>query len=583
MVGQYVRKSERQSWKEEDMVEALNAVKNNQMGWLLASKTFNVPHTTLRRRAKNHRGSGKGYLGGHVPTFDVQLENELVRHVKELEVRFFGLTTLDIRRLAYEIADVKKIPNRFSKEKKMAGWDWLKGFRKRNPSISLRTPEATSSARARAFNKVQIGKYFNNLEKVLDEHKFSPENIFNMDESGLSTVPSRNSKILATKGRKQVGVLTSAERGQHLTIVCCFNAIGTYVPPVLLFPRKNMKYELMDHAPVGALGLAQESGWMTGETFLKYLKHFVKYVKPSVANKVLLLLDGHSSHKNFEALTYAKDNGIVIFCFPPHCTHRVQPLDVCFFGSLMTYYNQELFRWLKSNPGRTVTHFQVGGILKEAYNKAATIENAVKAFSKTGIYPLNKDIFPDWMFQPAEVTNQQENLTATEINEFDNLQPSVSGCSNGKSDDSQPPVSNDIRSQSQNISIQDISPLPVSSVATKNRKPRKGGKYGVLNNTPEIEIAKAAIVEKEAATLRKSARAAKRKLVVVEESEEEIEGFPLEDHEEDDAACLYCNDLYSFSRLNEDWIRCQKCNQWCHSECAGVNKRVKQFTCDVCN
>ncbi|KAF5302319.1 hypothetical protein FQA39_LY10358 [Lamprigera yunnana] len=100
------------------------------MGWLLASKTFNVPHTTLRRRAKNDRGSNKGYLGGHVPTFNAELENELVCHVKELEVRFFGLTTLDIRRLAYEISDVKKIPNKFSKEKKMAGWDWLKGFRK---------------------------------------------------------------------------------------------------------------------------------------------------------------------------------------------------------------------------------------------------------------------------------------------------------------------------------------------------------------------------------------------------------------------------------------------------------------------
>lgn len=583
MVGKYVRKSERQCWKEENMVEALKAVKNNQMGWLLASKTFNVPHTTLRRRAKNDRGAKKGYLGGHVPTFDTELENELVRHVKELEVRFFGLTTLDIRRLAYEIANVKKIPNNFSKEKKMAGWDWLKGFRKRNPSISLRTPEATSIARARAFNKVQIGKYFDRLEAVTDEHKFSPDNIYNMDESGLSTVPSRNSKILATKGRKQVGVLTSAERGQHLTVVCCLNAIGTYVPPVLLFPRKNMKNELMDHAPVGALGLAQESGWMTGESFLKYLKHFVKYVKPCVTNKVLLLLDGHSSHKNFEALTYAKDNGIVIFCFPPHCTHRVQPLDVCFFGPLMTYYNQELYRWLKTNPGRTVTHFQVGGILKAAYNKAATVENAVNAFSKTGIYPLNKDIFPDWMFQPAEVTNQQEHLVATDINKFYNSQPSVSGCSNANADDSQPSMtSNDISSQSPNISIQDISSLPVCCAATKNRKPRNGGKYGVLNSTPEVEIAKAAIVEKEAATLRKSARAAKKRLVIVEENEEETEGFPVDDHEEDDAACLYCNELYSFSRSNEHWILCQKCNQWCHCECAGVSRRVKQFTCDIC-
>ncbi|KAK4876016.1 hypothetical protein RN001_012438 [Aquatica leii] len=155
------------------------------------------------------------------------------------------------------------------------------------------------------------------------------------------------------------------------------------------------------------------------------------------------------------------------------------------------------------------------------------------------------------MFQPAQVTDQQEN-----VKEFYNTQPSVSGYPNDKVDDFQPSVSvsNDISSRSPNISIEDISPLPVSSVATKNRKPRKGGKYGVLNSTPEIEIAKEIIAEKEAATLRKSAREAKRKLVI-EESEEEIESVSVDDDEEDDPACLYCNGLYRLSRAHEDWIR----------------------------
>ncbi|KAF5293464.1 hypothetical protein FQA39_LY02949 [Lamprigera yunnana] len=116
----------------------------------------------------------------------------------------------------------------------------------------------------------------------------------------------------------------------------------------------------------------------------------------------------------------------------------------------------------------------------------------------------------------------------------------VSGYPNDKVDETQPSVSvsNDISSRSPNISIEDISLLPVSSVVTKNRKPRKGGKHGILNNTPEIEIAKAIIAEKEAETLRKSAREAKRKLVI-EESEEGIEDVSVEDDEEDDPACLY--------------------------------------------
>lgn len=43
-------------------------------------------------------------------------------------------------------------------QKKLAGKDWVKGFRKRHPEITLRSPEATSSARAQAFNRYLIKK-----------------------------------------------------------------------------------------------------------------------------------------------------------------------------------------------------------------------------------------------------------------------------------------------------------------------------------------------------------------------------------------------------------------------------------------
>lgn len=83
---------------------------------------------------------------------------------------FFGLTTDDVRKLAFQIAEAKQIPHRVSTETKMDGWTWLNGFRQRNPTISLRSPKSTSAARARAFNKVQIDKYFQMLSGVLVQH-----------------------------------------------------------------------------------------------------------------------------------------------------------------------------------------------------------------------------------------------------------------------------------------------------------------------------------------------------------------------------------------------------------------------------
>ncbi|KAH1022188.1 hypothetical protein HUJ04_011620 [Dendroctonus ponderosae] len=72
-----------------------------------------------------------------------------------------------------------------------------------------------------------------------------------MDESGLTTVQKKSQKVYAAKGRKQVGALSSAERGQHVTIVCAMNAIGTYVPPALIFPRQRMTDQLMNDSLIG--------------------------------------------------------------------------------------------------------------------------------------------------------------------------------------------------------------------------------------------------------------------------------------------------------------------------------------------
>lgn len=147
------------------------------------------------------------------------------------------------------------------------------------------------------------------------------------------------------------------------------NATGNYILPGLIFPRKNMKEELMDRVLSGSVPFTQEKGWINMEVLLKCLKYFVKHARPTIENKFILLLDCHRRHKNLEALTYTKI-GIILFGFPPHYTHRNQQLDVYFFEPLTTYYNQELCNLLKKHSSRVVVHYQVAGILREAYRNA---------------------------------------------------------------------------------------------------------------------------------------------------------------------------------------------------------------------
>ena len=93
---------------------------------------------------------------------------------------------------------------------RMAGQDWFEGFMSRHPEISIRSPEGMSANRARAFNRMAIGLFFDNMERHMPRN---PCRIFNVDETGVTNV-AKCPKIIAQEGKKRVAAATSAERAQ---------------------------------------------------------------------------------------------------------------------------------------------------------------------------------------------------------------------------------------------------------------------------------------------------------------------------------------------------------------------------------
>ena len=84
----------------------------------------------------------------------------------------------------------------------------------------------------------------------MDRYKFTPNDIWNVDETVVSTVQKPN-KVVALKGVKQVGSITSSERGQMITICSAGNAEGNFVPVMLVFPRKKFKNHFIRDGPNG--------------------------------------------------------------------------------------------------------------------------------------------------------------------------------------------------------------------------------------------------------------------------------------------------------------------------------------------
>src|SRR6218665_3513712 len=158
-MGRYKRKTDRQSWSEINMKHAIEALRNKKMGLKKACKEFNVPRTTLQRRYKStveSTAAAAKKLGSRRNVFDMEMENELVQHVKDMENMLFGFTPKRLQKLAYELAKANNIHQRFNSEKEEAGMEWYHCFMSRHPDLSLRMPEATSSARAQGFNPVTV-------------------------------------------------------------------------------------------------------------------------------------------------------------------------------------------------------------------------------------------------------------------------------------------------------------------------------------------------------------------------------------------------------------------------------------------
>ena len=139
------------------------------------------------------------------------------------------------------------------------------------------------------------------------------------------------------------------------------SAVGSYVPQMFVFPRVRMLDRLLVNGPAGAVGFAQQSGRIDSNLFICWLEHFIRFTKPSCDQSVLLLLDGHGCRKTLEAVETARRHGVIMLCFPPHCTHRMQPLDISFFGSLKRYYKDEADKWMTSHSGQRITDYDVAG------------------------------------------------------------------------------------------------------------------------------------------------------------------------------------------------------------------------------
>lgn len=223
--------------------------------------------------------------------------------------------------------------------------------------------------------------------------------------TGLTTC-HKPGKVIATKGIKNVEAMTCGERGTLVTVGLAVSACGNIIPPIFLYSRKRDNPQFLNGVPFGSVGRANGTGWMSQDDFLFFMQHFVACTRASKASKVLLLLDNHHFYITVAVIDYSKANRVVMLTLPPHCTHKMQPLDRSIFGALKAYYNSACTSWMDNNPGTTMRIDHIASLVGQALPKATKRENIKIGFKVCGIFPYNRDVFDEDDNQPSAVSDR---------------------------------------------------------------------------------------------------------------------------------------------------------------------------------
>lgn len=234
----------------------------------------------------------------------------------------------------------------------------------------------------------------------MKEYEIKPENTYNMDEKGvLIGFLTKAKRIVAKAVYEKKGILGNTQDGSRewITIIGCICGDGTWLPPGLIYQAKTGNIQDtwvqdMDPQSHNIFIASSEKGWTDNKLGFAWLSQiFDRFTKAKCRRDWrLLFVDGHGSHINMAFLEWCEQHRILVAVYPPHSTHRLQPLDVSLFSPFATYYAQELDRFIHNCQGlSSITKRDFLRLFWPAWTKAFSVSNIASGWRKTGLLPFD--------------------------------------------------------------------------------------------------------------------------------------------------------------------------------------------------
>ncbi|XP_064114764.1 uncharacterized protein LOC135220992 [Macrobrachium nipponense] len=358
------------------------------------------------------------------------VERDIVYYCLEMARMGRPQTKKSLPLVVQHILNEKKI--KVFRNNNLPSCGWVTRFLKRHPELSNQISKNLGHFRP-SITPENIFTFFQHLEdflgsKGLNVKDFlSPDNssrIFNCDETGIViSGRDRASKCLLKKGTQSAYKRTGKGK-LMMTVLCCASADGGFMRPFIINKGKTPTV-YVQHQDLAAESYSvgcSDTGRMTADLFHRWLEDVFEkeLVKMNIKKPVLLFVDSHSSHRNFEAFEFALSKEIFMYYLPPHFSHIMQPLDVAVFKPLKESYRKayEVTCGKLSAVDMPQKYFPY--VLMKAIKESNLAANIKSGFRTTGLVPFNPNAIKLTSFvstekQDASPFQLQETSTNTAV------------------------------------------------------------------------------------------------------------------------------------------------------------------------
>jgi len=207
---------------------------------------------------------------------------------------------------------------------KPPGKNWPQAFYKRNPQVQPKRVKALDWRRHDIDISDKMTHWFEVIGKELQDPVIRPENVYNMDETGVILSMLGSVKVVVGKDDPRAYKGAGVKR-EMVTAIECISADGRSLLPMIIWPASTHRSNWTTYPTPGWHYAHSESGYNDPKISLEWLKRmFDPQTKGRAHQKPrILICDGFGTYESLIVLKYFFENNIILCRIPSHTSYKL--------------------------------------------------------------------------------------------------------------------------------------------------------------------------------------------------------------------------------------------------------------------